>query len=70
MSSSQVSRLRAARQIQGKSLRDLEHETGIDRGTLSRIERGKLRPSVPHLIALGRALGLRDLVDALERTLT
>jgi transcriptional regulator with XRE-family HTH domain len=60
-------RLRAAREAQGKSLRDLQRETGIDRGTISRIERGELRASVPHLIALGRALGIRDLVEVLGR---
>jgi transcriptional regulator with XRE-family HTH domain len=65
--STNASRLRAAREIQGKSLRDIERETGIDRGTISRIERGKLRPSLPHLIALGRALEIRDLVEVLGR---
>jgi transcriptional regulator with XRE-family HTH domain len=45
----------------------MEAETGIPRGTISRIERGKLRPTVPHLIALGRALGIRDLLDVLGR---
>lgn len=67
MQDTNATRLRAAREAQGKSLRGLERETGIDRGTISRIERGKLRPSVPHLIALGRALGLRDLVEVLGR---
>jgi transcriptional regulator with XRE-family HTH domain len=67
METSNASRLRAVRVAQGKSLRTLSRETGIDKGTISRIERGDLRPNVPHLIALGRALGIRDLVDVLAR---
>jgi transcriptional regulator with XRE-family HTH domain len=58
---------RAVRIAQGKSLRQIEEETDIDRGTLSRIERGELRPNVRHLLALGRALGIKDLVEVLSR---
>jgi transcriptional regulator with XRE-family HTH domain len=38
----------------------------MDPGLYSRIENGKQMPSVPSLIAIGKALGLADLA-ALER---
>jgi len=67
MSETKALRFSAAyRLAQGKSLGDLSRATGIEKGTLSRIERGDLRPNLLHLLAIGRALGLRDLVGAIE----
>jgi ribosome-binding protein aMBF1 (putative translation factor) len=45
----------------------METETGLHRATISRIERGDLQPNVHHLLVLGRALGIKDLIHALER---
>jgi len=59
-------RLRTARLIQSKSIRQLAIEAGVDRGQLSRVERGLQKPSVAFLLKVGRALGLRDLVKVLE----
>lgn len=53
--------LRAARLSKGLSLRDMETLTGIDRGHLSKIERGAVNPSVARLKQLARVLGLTDL---------
>jgi transcriptional regulator with XRE-family HTH domain len=58
-------RLRATREAQGKSLRQLSRETGIDPANLSRIERGLQRPSLEALVRIGQALGLRNLVDTI-----
>ena len=59
-------RLRAVREAQGRSLRSVAREAGVDPSYLSRVERGLRRPSVPFLQAVGRALGLRNLVGALD----
>lgn len=56
-----VGRLRAVREAQGRSLRSVAREAGLDPGQLSRIERGEQRASVDQLISIGRVLGLRDL---------
>jgi transcriptional regulator with XRE-family HTH domain len=56
-----VGRLRAVREAQGRSLRAVAREAGLDPGQLSRIERGEQRASVDQLISIGRVLGLRDL---------
>jgi transcriptional regulator with XRE-family HTH domain len=61
-----VGYLRLIREMQGRSLRSVAHEAGLDPGQLSRIETGQQRASVDQLIALGRVLGIADLVG-LER---
>lgn len=47
--------LRVARKL---SLRDLQEATGINRGLLSQMERGRLIPEPEHLAALSHALGV------------
>jgi transcriptional regulator with XRE-family HTH domain len=59
-------RLRATREAQGKSLRQLARESEIDPANLSRIERGIQRPSVETLRRIGLALGLKNLVGTLD----
>lgn len=63
---SRGTRLRSVREAQGRSVRSLAREAGIDPTHLSRIERGLRRPSVEVLVTLGKALGLKNLVDTLE----
>ncbi len=58
--------LRAVRQAQGLSLRDVAVRARIDVGALSRIERGQARLSLEHLARLAKVLGLRDLTRLLE----
>jgi transcriptional regulator with XRE-family HTH domain len=58
-------RLRAIREGQGKGLRATAREAKIDPANLSRIERGLQRPSLEALVRIGRALGLRNLVDTI-----
>lgn len=53
--------IRAIRQAQGISLRELARDTKVDIAQLSRIERGLNRPTVPVLRRLAKALGLKDL---------
>jgi transcriptional regulator with XRE-family HTH domain len=60
-----VSRLRAVRESQRRSLESVADEAGITPGHLSRIERGQKQPSVDVLVRIGRVLGLRDLVDSI-----
>lgn len=55
------------REAQGKSLRELAKRTGYDKAYISRVERGLQRPTVDFLRTIGRELGLRDLVDVIER---
>lgn len=50
--------LRALRLAREMSLRQLEGETGINRGVLSRIERGLVLPAPAQLAALAEALGV------------
>ncbi|HEY0471224.1 MAG TPA: XRE family transcriptional regulator [Kribbella sp.] len=59
-------RLRALRRARGVTLADLAAETGITSSTLSRLENGKLRPTLEQLLPLARAHGvpLEDLVQA------
>jgi transcriptional regulator with XRE-family HTH domain len=59
-------RMRALRQARGVTLADLATETGITSSTLSRLENGKLRPTLEQLLPLARAHGvpLEDLVQA------
>ncbi|GAA1598118.1 helix-turn-helix domain-containing protein [Actinoplanes couchii] len=59
-------RLRALRQARGLTLADLAVETGLTGSTLSRLETGKLRPTLEQLLPLARSHGvpLDDLVAA------
>ncbi|MFI7541797.1 helix-turn-helix domain-containing protein [Actinoplanes sp. NPDC049599] len=59
-------RLRALRQARGITLAGLATETGLTASTLSRLENGKLRPTLEQLLPLARAHGvpLDDLVAA------
>jgi transcriptional regulator with XRE-family HTH domain len=59
-------RLRALRRGRGVTLADLAEETGLTASTLSRLENGKLRPTLEQLLPLARAHGvpLDDLVQA------
>jgi len=59
-------RLRALRQARGRTLAELAAETGLTASTLSRLENGKLRPTLEQLLPLARAHGvpLDDLVAA------
>lgn len=55
-----------AREVKGKTLRQLERETGISNALISQIETGKVRdPSRRKVVALARALGLK--LDRLAR---
>jgi len=54
--------LRQLRQREGLSLRELEELSGVDRGNISRLERGTPFPGPNRLTALAGALG----VDASE----
>lgn len=51
-------RLRDIRQARDLSLRELERDTGINRGIWSQIENGQLLPQARHLAALSEALGV------------
>jgi transcriptional regulator with XRE-family HTH domain len=55
-----ATRLRRAREDQGRGLRELSREARIDPGLLSKIERGLVKPSPQVLLRLARVLGLRD----------
>ncbi|MEU1947995.1 XRE family transcriptional regulator [Streptomyces sp. NPDC020125] len=59
-------RLRALRRARGATLAALAKETGLTASTLSRLENGKLRPTLEQLLPLARAHGvpLDDLVAA------
>lgn len=59
-------RLRALRQARGATLAALADETGLTASTLSRLENGRLRPTLEQLLPLARAHGvpLDDLVAA------
>ncbi|MFK4066440.1 helix-turn-helix domain-containing protein [Streptomyces sp. NPDC029674] len=59
-------RLRALRQARGTTLAALATETGLTASTLSRLENGKLRPTLEQLLPLARAhdVPLDDLVAA------
>ncbi|MDY7089592.1 MAG: XRE family transcriptional regulator [Actinomycetota bacterium] len=59
-------RLQALRRARGLSLAALAAETGLTASTLSRLENGKLRPTLEQLLPLARAHGvpLDDLVAA------
>ncbi|MFE4642111.1 helix-turn-helix domain-containing protein [Streptomyces sp. NPDC056730] len=59
-------RLRALRRARGATLAALADETGLTASTLSRLENGKLRPTLEQLLPLARAhdVPLDDLVAA------
>ncbi|MEU6717053.1 XRE family transcriptional regulator [Nonomuraea sp. NPDC046802] len=59
-------RLRALRRARNTTLAALAEETGLTASTLSRLENGKLRPTLEQLLPLARAHGvpLDDLVAA------
>ncbi|GAB3845512.1 helix-turn-helix domain-containing protein [Dactylosporangium cerinum] len=59
-------RLRDLRKARGTTLADLAAETGLTASTLSRLENGRLRPTLEQLLPLARAHGvpLDDLVAA------
>ncbi|GAA0927099.1 helix-turn-helix domain-containing protein [Pseudonocardia zijingensis] len=59
-------RLRALRRARGTTLAELAAETGLTASTLSRLETGKLRPTLEQLLPLARAhrVPLDDLVAA------
>ncbi len=59
-------RLHALRRARGITLAGLASETGLTASTLSRLENGKLRPTLEQLLPLARAHGvpLDDLVAA------
>ncbi len=59
-------RLRALRRARGATLADLARETGLTSSTLSRLENGRLRPTLEQLLPLARAHGvpLDELVKA------
>jgi transcriptional regulator with XRE-family HTH domain len=59
-------RLRALRRARDTTLAELAAETGLTASTLSRLENGKLRPTLEQLLPLARAHGvpLDDLVAA------
>ena len=59
-------RLHALRRAWAITLADLATETGLTASTLSRLENGKLRPTLEQLLPLARAYGvpLDDLVAA------
>lgn len=59
-------RLRALRRARSATLAELAAETGLTASTLSRLENGKLRPTLEQLLPLARAHGvpLDDLVAA------
>jgi transcriptional regulator with XRE-family HTH domain len=59
-------RLRSLRRARGTTLAELATETGLTASTLSRLENGRLRPTLEQLLPLARAHGvpLDDLVAA------
>ena len=59
-------RLRALRRARGSTLADLAAETGLTSSTLSRLENGRLRPTLEQMLPLARAHGvpIEDLVQA------
>jgi DNA-binding XRE family transcriptional regulator len=57
------SRIKATRLLIGRSYTEITTDTGIDRGTLTRIEKGEREPSAWVLLRLAPALGVT--VDSL-----
>jgi transcriptional regulator with XRE-family HTH domain len=67
MTGTGLRRLRVVREAQGKGLRQLAREVPMDPAYLSRVERGLQRPSLPVLLGILKALGLKDSASAIER---
>lgn len=57
--------LRAVREAQGLGLNEVARRADVDRGQLSRAERGLQRLSIPALYRVAKTLELRDLVRRL-----
>ena len=55
---------------QGLTLVEVARRAGLDRGHLSRIERGQQAPSLSALYRIARALGLTDLTRRLDPYVT
>lgn len=51
-------RIRELRDAEGWSLKELERRSGVDRGTIWRVEQGRQSPSVDKAAALAKALGV------------
>lgn len=64
-----IPRLRAARELQGRSLRSVAREAQIDPTFLSRVERGLQKPSLRVLLSLADALKLKDLAKSIRTVL-
>lgn len=64
--SASPSRLRALREARGLSLAQLAELAGLDKGQLSRVERGIQAPTTRVLARISTVLGIRDLASALE----
>ena len=52
-------KIKFLRRKQGRTLVDLEKKTGIDKATLSRIERGKMEGTLQSHMKIAEALGIR-----------
>jgi transcriptional regulator with XRE-family HTH domain len=52
-------RIRRVREMRKLTVRDLSSRTGIDVGTLGRIESGKVIPALGQLVRLGKALDMK-----------
>src|SRR5215212_1914094 len=65
MHGSLPTRLRVLRAERGLTLRDAEHETGVDKDTLSKIERGLRHPHDVTLAKIARGYGV-PVEDLLE----
>ncbi|WP_344569002.1 helix-turn-helix transcriptional regulator [Streptomyces axinellae] len=61
--------MRAIREARKVSLRELAALTGLDRGYLSRIERGQVRePAVDRVLSIATALGVSPAAITHEET--
>ncbi len=65
--STSTQRLRAVREAHGLSLKDVSIKAGVDKGQLSKIERGIQRPTVETLARICRAIELTDQAVTIER---
>jgi len=65
--STSMRRLRAVREAHGLSLKDVSLRAGVDKGQLSRIERGIQRPTVEMLARICRAIELTEQAVTIER---
>ncbi len=60
------SHLRRLREQQNRSLSAIAREAGLDKGSLSRIERGQQPLRVSQLVRIARALGQDAVVETLD----